>query len=158
MAERSHNRSSSTRASVPSFTGASLSVLALVLSVMVFSVPTTAMPLIQAAYPPGEVTTSEGQSVTFNVDLSSSVNLTKTIVQWYKNSNPLIGTGLSYTFSPDFNSSGQYKITIIVVYNGTSETHDWNLTVEDVKQTFSIESWEAKGPSRSGLKTPPTIP
>jgi hypothetical protein len=146
MAERSRNRSSPSRASVPSFTGASLSVLALVLSVMVFSVPTTAMPLIQAAYPPGDVTTSEGQSVTFNVDLSSSVNLSEAIVQWYKDSNPLVGSGLSYTFSPDFNSSGQYKITIIVVYNDTSETHDWNLKVEDVKQTFSIESWEPQEP------------
>ena len=147
MTERTHrNRSDPARASAPSFAGASLTVLALVLSVLIFSIPTTAMPLIQAAYPPGEVTTSEGQSVTFNVDLVNTVNLSKAIVQWYKNSNPVIGTGLSYTFSPDFNSSGQYKITVIVVYNGTSETFDWNLTVQNVKQTFSIQSWDPEEP------------
>jgi hypothetical protein len=146
MAERSHNRSGPSRASVPSFAGASLTVLALVLSVLIFSVPTTAMPLIQAAYPPGDVTTSEGQSVTFNVDLTSKVNQTTAIVQWFKNGDPVIGTGLSYTYSPDFNSSGQYKITFIVVFNGTTESHDWNLTVQNVKQTFSIVSWEPQGP------------
>ncbi len=147
MIERTHrNRSGPARASMPSFAGASLTVLALVLSVLIFSIPTTAMPLIQAAYPPGDVTTSEGQSVTFNVDLSNNVNLSKAIIQWFKSGDPVIGTGLSYTYSPDFNSSGQYKITIIVVYNGTTETHDWNLTVQNVKQSFSIQSWEPEEP------------
>jgi len=147
MTEGTHrNGSGPARASMPSVAGALLTVLALVLSVLVFSIPTTAMPLIQAAYPPGDVTTSEGQSVTFNVDLSNTVNLSKAIIQWFKSGDPVIGTDLSYTYSPDFNSSGQYKITIIVVYNGTSETHDWNLTVQNVKQTFSIQSWEPEEP------------
>ena len=146
MAERTHgNRNGPVRASLPIFAGASLTVLALVLSVLVFSMPTTAMPLIKTAIPPGNVTTSEGQSVTFNIDLASNINITKALIQWEKNSNPVIGVGLSYTYSPDFNSSGQYIITVIVVYNGTSESHDWNLTVLEVKQTFSITSWEPEG-------------
>jgi len=110
------------------------------------------MPFIQATYPPGDVTTSEGQSVTFTVDLSSNVNLSKTSVFWFKNSNPVIGSGLSYTYSPDFNSSGQYKITAVVSYNGSTETHDWNLTVENVKQTFSIVSWDPQDPLQDLLE------
>jgi len=39
--------------------------------------------------------------------LSNTVNFSKAIIQWFKSGDPVIGTDLSYTYSPDFNSSGQ---------------------------------------------------
>jgi len=123
------------------FAVAVLAVLVLVISCFIIPSPASAaQPIIQMTFPADNITTYEGQEVVFGVELYSNINVSATIIQWYRSSSPVIGQGLFFNYTPDFNSSGKYTVTVVVVYNTTSATHQWNLTVIEVKQRFTITS------------------
>jgi len=129
------------RPSAMPFAASVLAVLAIVVSALIVPSPASAaQPIIQMTFPADNITTYEGQEVVFGVELYSNINLSATIIQWYRSSSPVIGQGLFFNYTPDFNSSGQYTVTVVVVYNTTSATHQWNLTVVEVKQRFTITS------------------
>jgi len=133
------------RAASPSFTAIMLSVFLLALAVVLMSRPATAATIITATYPADSTTTNEGQSVVFRVELNSTVNVYNITVQWFKNGNPVVDPNLNYTFFPDFQSAGAYKIAVVILYGDITARHDWNLTVLKVKQKFSIDSVSPKG-------------
>jgi len=129
-------------------THAILAVLLLMISAMLLvfvPAPVAADPIIHQTFPADNVTMMEGETAVFVVELEPNIDISKAIVQWYKGGSPVTGIGLSYTFAPDFNGAGKYEITIIIVYNATTATHIWNVTVLEVKQKFSVQTWVPSG-------------
>jgi PKD repeat protein len=121
-----------------------LTVLLVLLSLLSFIPSVPAEQLISETYPNDDIFIMEGEAVVFTVALQPDVDLNDTIVQWYKDGNPVVGDGLSYRFQSGFEDNGTYKVTVFVVSNATTESHDWALTVMEVKEKFSISSWVPK--------------
>lgn len=121
--------------------------LLILLTVIVFPSPAVAEPIITVSNPGHDVFINEGESITFSIVLAHDVDETAAIVQWYRDGNPVQANDdiLTFTFESDFDSAGNYKITVIVVHNLTSESNDWALTVLEVKEKFSIDKVSPEG-------------
>jgi PKD repeat protein len=94
--------------------------------------------LIVETYPTDKVSIMEGETVIFTIVLSEEIDASDAIVQWYVNGNPVTSDGLAFSFETDYNDADLYSITVFVVYNATTESHDWELTVQEKKERFEV--------------------
>ncbi|MCG2826262.1 MAG: M6 family metalloprotease domain-containing protein [Thermoplasmatales archaeon] len=88
-------------------------------------------PEITYYYPLFDPTINETESITFNITAIDPEGKTLTY-QWYKNGTLITGaTGISYTFSTDYDSSGVYNITVVISDDYVSISHTWILEVRN---------------------------
>jgi hypothetical protein len=90
-------------------------------------------PVITAWSPLNEnITIKEGQYQTFIIT-KYDPDGTIPSVQWYLNRQELAGeTNDNYTYYASYVSSGNYNVTVVVSDGELTDSHGWNLTVEDV--------------------------
>ncbi len=90
----------------------------------------------------GAVTMSEMETIIFSIDAFDPDG--NALEYLWELDNEEVSTTDSYDFSPDYNSAGEYLITLFVTdtFSDNSLEFDWNVVVEEVSPYINFEAIE----------------
>jgi PKD repeat protein len=127
------------------FTVFVLTPIILFSTILIFVPTTSAIDLIVNTIPGVQTSVMEGEEITFIVEINPAIDPDDVVLQWYLNGTPVPGGSTTFTYAPDFYSAGSYAVTVFVLHNASSESHQWNLTVFNVEEKFHVERWLVDG-------------
>jgi len=91
-------------------------------------------PVIDSYLPVAEPTVLEGGSQDLSITCHDPDGTTPT-ESWLLD-DVAVGTGLSYTYSPNYNSAGPHIVKVVVSDGSLTAEHQWTVTVTDVPQNL----------------------
>jgi hypothetical protein len=110
-------------------------------------------PVIDSFLPASDPTVAEGSSQAFSITCHDPDGTTPT-VSWLLDGNT-VGSGLSYTYNPDYSSSGPHTVTATASDGSLNAQHQWAVTVTNVVlQVTYVSAGTASANEGSGTNDP----
>lgn len=101
-------------------------------------IPVNHAPVIDSYSPLSDPTVAEGGSQAFSITCHDPDGTTPT-VSWLLDGNN-VGSGLSYTYSPDYSSSGPHTVKAVASDGSLTAEHQWAVTVTNTPHVHYIDT------------------